>query len=101
MIAKVIKRTELGPLDASAIALARCSPRSCAWIAVVEAHHAAIRSWSHSSMKAENWFQLRVVGVTQKAKGLRRKARLLFWHGAPSCQRIVVAPAAPVRLRGG
>jgi hypothetical protein len=41
-----------------------CSARSCAWIAVVEAHHAALRTPSHSSMKAENWFQLRIVGVT-------------------------------------
>ena len=30
----------------------------------LEAHHAAIRSSSHSSMKTENWFQLRVLGVT-------------------------------------
>ena len=30
--------------------------------------HAALRSSSHSSMKAENWFQLRVVGVTKKTR---------------------------------
>ena len=66
MIAKVIHRTELGPLDASETASALCTTRSCARIAVVEAHHAAIRSSSHSSMKAENWFQLRIVGVTKK-----------------------------------
>lgn len=40
------------------------STRSCAWILDVEAPHAAVRSSSHSSMKAENWFQLRIVGVT-------------------------------------
>ena len=45
-------------------ASARRSTRSSAWIAVFEARHAAIRSPSHSSMKAENWFQLRIVGVT-------------------------------------
>jgi hypothetical protein len=33
---------------------------------VVEARHAALRSLSHSSMKAENRFQLRVLGVTTK-----------------------------------
>jgi hypothetical protein len=44
--------------------LALRGTRSCAWIAVVGAHHAAIRSSSHCSMKAENWFQLRIVGVT-------------------------------------
>lgn len=38
--------------------------RSGTSIAVVEAHHAAIRSSCHSSMKADNSFQLRVVGVT-------------------------------------
>jgi hypothetical protein len=47
MIAKVTKRTELGALRA-----------------LTTAHHAAIRSSSHSSMKTENWFQLRIVGVT-------------------------------------
>ena len=51
MITRVIERTGL----------------SCARIAVLQAHHADIRSSSHSSMKAENWFQLRVVGVTSKA----------------------------------
>ena len=50
----------------AATALAPRSTRSCAWIVVVEAHHAALRSSSHSSMKAENWFQLRIVGVTAK-----------------------------------
>jgi len=72
MIAKVTQRTELGPLRALPMVRQariergmRLRPtRSCAWIAVVEAHHAAIRSSSHSSMKAENWFQLRTVGVT-------------------------------------
>ena len=49
-------------------ALALRSTCSCAWIAVVKAHHAATRSSSHSSMKAENWFQLRVVGVTTEAR---------------------------------
>jgi hypothetical protein len=49
-------------------ALALRSTRSCAWIAVVEAHDAAIRSSSHSSMKAENWFQLRIVGVTKNTR---------------------------------
>jgi hypothetical protein len=44
------------------------STRSCAWIAVDDAPHAAIRSSSHSSMKAENWFQLRIVGVTTKTR---------------------------------
>ena len=37
-------------------------------IAVVQAHHAALRSSSHSSMKTENWFQLCVFGVTQKTR---------------------------------
>ena len=56
--------------SSAATTLALPSTRSCAWIAVVEAHHAAIRSSSHSSMKAENWFQLRIVGVTAiKARG--------------------------------
>ena len=50
--------------SSAAFALAPRSARSCAWIDVVEAPHAAIRSSSHSSMKAENWFQLRIVGVT-------------------------------------
>ena len=68
------KRAELGPLVALPTARhARVehgagpslpSTRSCAWIAVVEAHHVAIRSSFHASMKAENWFQLRIVGVT-------------------------------------
>ena len=44
------------------------STRSCAWILDVEAPHAAVRSSSHSSMKAENWFQLRIVGVTTEAR---------------------------------
>jgi hypothetical protein len=72
MIAKVTKRTELGSsraLPTSRHARIgrgnRLSPtRSCAWIAVVEAHHVALRSSSHSSMKAEDWLQLRVIGVT-------------------------------------
>jgi len=51
--------------SSAATALALRSTRSGAWIAVVEAHHADIRSLSHSSMKTENWFQLRVVGVTK------------------------------------
>jgi len=51
--------------------------RSCAWIAVVEAHHADIRSLSHSSMKAGNWFQLRVVEVTAIRKpGFGRAASI-------------------------
>jgi hypothetical protein len=48
----------------AACALASRSARSRASTAVVEAHHAALRSPSHSSTKAENWFQLRLVGVT-------------------------------------
>ena len=72
MIAKVTQRTEFEPLRALPTARRarvergnRLRPtRSCAWIAVVEAHHVAIRSSSQSAMKAENWFQLRVVGVT-------------------------------------
>ena len=40
-------------------------------IAVVEAHPGAIRSSSHSSMKAEIWFQLRVAGVTTIKARLR------------------------------
>jgi len=78
MIAKVIHRTELEPLDASETAPALCTTRSCARIAVVEAHHAALRSSSHSSMKAENWFQLRIVGVTKKSAAVlidRERAR--------------------------
>jgi len=35
---------------------------------VVEARHAALRSLSHSSMKAENSFQLQVLGVTGKTR---------------------------------
>ena len=42
----------------------------------LEAHHAAIRSASHSSMKAENWFQLRVVGVTSIRPGFGRASSL-------------------------
>ncbi len=79
MIAKGTKRTELGPLPALPTARRarvergnRLSPtRRCTWIAVVEADHAAIRSSSHSSMKAENWFQLRIVGVTAMKVRLR------------------------------
>ena len=43
-----------------------------AWIAVIKAPHAAIRSLSHSSTKAENWFQLRIVGVTSIEPSLGR-----------------------------
>jgi len=50
----------------AASALATRSTRGSTSTAVVKAHHAAIRSSSHSSMKAENWFQLRIVGVTAK-----------------------------------
>ena len=69
---RLTKRADLGPLRAlptarhapvergDALALRRM--RSFAWMAVVDAHHAALRSSSHSSMKAENWFQLRIVG---------------------------------------
>ena len=74
MIAKVTQRTELGPLVALPTARHarvergnRLSPTQHAQLCMdchVEACHAAIRSSSHSSMKAENWFQLRVVGVT-------------------------------------
>jgi hypothetical protein len=74
MMTKMTQRTELGPLVGLPTARharvergnrsALGSARSCAWIAVVQAHHAAFRSSSHSSMKAENCFQLRVVGVT-------------------------------------
>jgi len=74
MIAKATKGTELDPYlryrwvnmreSSAATALALRSTHGCAWIAVVEAHHGAIRSSSHSSMKTENWFQLRVVGAT-------------------------------------
>ena len=46
--------------------------RSGTSIAVVEAHHTAIQSLSHSSMKAENWFQLRVLGVTEQARSSDR-----------------------------
>jgi hypothetical protein len=52
MIAKVTQRTERGSLGSSA-------PR----VSGVQGH-AALRSSSQSLMKAENWFQLRVVGVT-------------------------------------
>ena len=80
MIAKVIHRTELRPLDASETASALCTTRSCARIAVVEAHHAALRSSSHSSMKAENWFQLRFVGVTKNQEiASQGAAPLLAW----------------------
>jgi hypothetical protein len=81
MIAKVTQRTEFGPLRALPTARRarvergnRLRPtRSCAWIAVVEAHHVAIRSSFHSSMKAENWFQLRNVGVaTTREPGFGR-----------------------------
>lgn len=48
--------------SSAATALPLRSTRNCAWIAVADAPHAAIRSSSQSSMKAENWFQLRVVG---------------------------------------
>jgi hypothetical protein len=74
MIAKVTQRTELGPLVALPTARHarvergnRLSPTQHAQLCMdchVEACHAAIRSSSHSSMKAENWFQLRIVGVT-------------------------------------
>ena len=74
MIAKVTQRTELGPLVALPTARHarvergnRLSPTQHAQLCMdchVEARHAAIRSSPHSSMKAENWFQLRIVGVT-------------------------------------
>ncbi len=49
--------------SSAATAIALRSARRCLWVAVVQAHHAALRSASHSSMKTENWFQLRIVGV--------------------------------------
>jgi len=49
-------------------AIALRSTRSCRWVAVLEAPQAAIRSSSHSSMKTENWFQLRIVGVTNRSR---------------------------------
>ena len=74
MIAKGTKRRELERgvrhrrLDmresSSATARAPRCTRSGLSIAYVGAHHAVIRSSSHSSMKTENWFQLRIVGVT-------------------------------------
>jgi hypothetical protein len=75
MSERVTERTQLGPLRALPTARHarvehgnRLSPMQyaqlCAWTAVVEAPHAALRSSSHASMKAENWFQLRIVGVT-------------------------------------
>ena len=54
--------------SSAASASARGSTCSRASTALAEAHHAAIRSLSHSSMKAENWFQLRIVGVTKKTR---------------------------------
>jgi hypothetical protein len=60
-----VRCRQLDMREPSAVAaLTLRGTRSCAWTAVVEAHHAVIRSSSHSSMKAENWFQLRIVGVT-------------------------------------
>jgi hypothetical protein len=74
MIAKVTQRTKFGPLRAlptnrhERVALRQppqpYAVRAAVRFGVGEAHHAAIRSSSHSSMKAENWFQLRIVGVT-------------------------------------
>ena len=72
--------------SSAATALAVLSTRSCAWIAVVEAHRAAIRSPSHSSMKAENWFQLRIVGVTAiRAPGFGRTSSIAECSRAPRC----------------
>ena len=76
MIARVTKRTKLGPLRELRTARHvrvergnRLSPtRNCARIAAVEALHAALRSSSDASMKPENWFQLRVVGVTANSR---------------------------------
>jgi hypothetical protein len=87
MMTKMTQRTELGSLVGLPTArharvergnrFALGSTRSCAWIAVVQAHHAAFRSSSHSSMKAENWFQLRVVGVTStREPGFGRAPRM-------------------------
>ena len=100
MTAKVTKRTELGPLVALPTArharvergkgLSLRSTRSCAWIAVVEAHHAAIRSSSHSSMKTENWFQLRIVGGRP---ALRERTT-----APPRCQKLCTRLASPLAM---
>ena len=87
--------------SSAATALALRNTRSCAWIAVVETHHAAIRSSSHSSMKAENWFQLRNVGVTSEKPGfgwafsMERDPR--FGHWTERLREPVLAFAAAGR----
>jgi hypothetical protein len=55
-------------------------------IARIKAHHAALRTASHSSMKAESWFQLRIVGVTAiRERGFGRAFLLgRDWLGAVS-----------------
>jgi hypothetical protein len=106
MIAKVTQRTELGPLRALPMVRQariergmRLRPtRSCAWIAVVEAHHAAIRSSSHSSMKAENWFQLRIVGVTKKSRDSDSGRSPLVRCGKYVSRACTLDPA-PVQVR--
>ena len=72
----------------AATALAPRSTRSRLWTAEVEAHHAAFRSSSHSSMKAENWFQLRIVGVTKD------KAILTPVGVALLCVPVTILPTA-------
>jgi hypothetical protein len=66
----------------AATVIALRSTRDCAWIAIVEARHSAIRSLSHSSMKAENWFQFRIVGVTRKSRDcvVGRGPSSGLWH---------------------
>ena len=83
--------------SSAATALALRSTCSCAWIAAVEAHHAAIRSSSHSSMKAENWFQLRVVGVTAiKEPGF---GRVFYYRRTPAGRVISSLPTGVSQLR--
>jgi len=88
------------------------APPSRARIGVVEAHHAALRSSSHSSMKAENWFQLRIVGVTIIARLLpgffyRRahwgRATCGFRQQRLPCSRLGVPspPRRPTNAEGG
>jgi hypothetical protein len=64
----------------------------------LEAHHAAIRSSSHSSMKAENWFQLRIVGVTQKARSSDRAFFVVSVASNPPPP--VIVPARPIASLG-
>ena len=84
--------------DGSASPLAPRSVRSCVWTAAVEAHHGAIRSPPHSLMKAENWFQLRIVGVTKKT-GDSDSGRSPLVRCGKYVSRASILDLAPVQVR--